>query len=478
MDAEKNEAQLAVVGSILLDSHRLRPVCEKFGLREDWFDEPYRRMVLTIQEMWNEQSVKVDLLTVIERMRLRGTLERSGGAQALEGCVDSTPTAAHAEHYLTILRDKGIRKAMIETMRGMVKKLDTESPELVVASASTEFRAVLSRFSIKKEKQAGEIYRDIVNGWDKAAEDQAAGIRPNIGLHLPWWRMTKLYGGLKPGLHLLGARASAGKTTMESLIRHRALADGKKTLTVEIDMNAHGLLARDISNQAGVSIGKLDFGYARHEQRDEARKVAERLAKLPQKFIFSSSNIDNLCATAYEMKDSEGLDLITVDAGQMLTRGEAADENMGKETMIIAEKLKKLGYNLGVPVYCLLHLRQAENSKMLKVPPTVNDFWGGVYWLNHAQSAALLYRQDKVWDSWVEKGRNEYEEASIERPGCNIREFMPKHRPMVYDLAKNNNGATGQIFFLMNPPYFQFLIANQNFQAEDDDVLTDTSNAG
>ena len=467
MQNEKIEAQVGVVGSILLDSNRLRSVCEKFSMTPDWFEEPYKQIVNAITEMWLSQE-PVDLLTVIEKMRLRGTLDRIGGARVVESCVDATPTAANAEHYLVLLRGHGVRAGIMKTMQSLAKRMRTDDPELIVTAAATEFRDVLTKFSIKKEKTAAEVYADVLSDWRKAHEDQMNGIRPNVGLHMPWWRLTKLYGGLKPGLHLLCAMPSAGKSTMEALVRHHALRDGKKTLTIELDMNPKGLLKRDLARLSAVSLKKFDFGYARKDQLDQAAAVAESMSKLPQKFIFSTSDIDSICAQAYEMKMQEGLDLITIDAGQMLTMNHKGEENMAQESKTLSEKLKRMAHQLDCPVYCLLHLKKPENKKIATAPPTLDDIWGGKYWENNAASAAMLYRNETVWKLWLENALERYKEEKETRPTCQKREFIPD-RPVIYDLAKNQNGEVGQVNFLMKPRYFQFRIANDKFDEEPDD---------
>ena len=475
MDSEKIEAQDGVVGSMLTDPAKMKKLFTDVRAKKEWFDPPYRKVVETIQELWNDRD-GVDLLTVVEKMRLDGTLKGVGGANFLEECVLKTPTSANAEFYMNILRNKGIRAMFIQVARGLIQRLSTESPDMVVMSAANEFRNILETFSVKKEKTAGEIYFEIVEGWEKAHQDQMKGIRPNVGLHMPWWRLTKLYGGLVPGLHLLCAMPSEGKSTMEALVRHKALTDGYKTLTVELDMNPHGLLKRDLARLAQVSMKKLDFGYAREDQIETTRKWAKELAMLPQRFVFSNTSLDVMCATAYEMKAMDGLDLITIDCGQMLTLDGIEEGNIGLEVKKVGARLKGLSHDLNIPIFCLLHLKKPENRKVAMAPPTLDDIWGGKYWESYAASAAMLYRNRKLQDEWVEAAKEKYFEARQTRK-AHWREFRPK-RPMFYELAKNQNGETGCVQFLMNPGYFQFLLADKDFQEEPDDAASDVDDIG
>ena len=296
------EAERALAGSMLIDGTRLQRVCQAANMSLKWFHvEPVKAVVEQVQRMWADNR-PVDAFTVMDELRRTGKLEDVGGAAFVEGLIDSTPTAAHAEYYLDLMRMESLRKSMRRSLMDISAKLDEDSPEMVVAQASAMFDAILRDHECMMEDKPAEIYDANVRTWEKAKADREAGIQPNVGVRLPWWRLTKLIGGLKPGLHILGARPSTGKTTMEGMIRVYAAMNGWKVLAQQVDMSKDGLLMRDQCRMAGVSYKKLNFGFARHDQIQAVKDQTEILKKLPMNFIFAKTSMELLQARSRALK--------------------------------------------------------------------------------------------------------------------------------------------------------------------------------
>jgi replicative DNA helicase len=345
--------------------------------------------------------------------------------------------------------------------------LDEESPEMVVAQASSMFDGLLKDHECMVEDKPAEIYDGNVRTWEKAKADREAGIQPNVGVRLPWWRLTKLIGGLKPGLHILGARPSTGKTTMEGMIRVYAAMNGWKVLAQQIDMSKEGLLMRDQCRLAGVSYKKLNFGYARHDQVQAVKDTTEMLKKLPMNFIFAKTSIELLQARARALKARGMLDLITVDCGQLLSCAGSGKMDLAERTERISGGLKALALELEVPLLCLLQLRRPIDQKAKEMAPDMEDLYGGRFWEANALSVALLYRHEKTWKLWMEAAMEAYRCRSGNQ---NWREFKPRLRPIVWFQAKNQNGEVGDMNFLLNTNYFQFLPASKEFVEERDET--------
>jgi len=455
------EAERALAGSMLLDGQRLQHVCQQANMRLSWFHvEPVKVVVETVQKMWVENR-PVDLLTVVDELRRANKLEDVGGSAFLSGLVDDTPTSAHAEYYLDLMRMESLKKNFRGLLVKLSAKLDEEAPELLVGQASAMFDSVLKDHECLLEDKPSEIYDQNIRVWEKAKEDQEAGIQPDVGVRLPWWRLTKLIGGLKPGLHILGARPSTGKTTMEGMIRVYAAMNGWKVLAQQIDMSKEGLLMRDQCRLAGVSYKKLNFGFARHDQIEKVRECTEILKKLPMNFIFAKTSVELLSARARALKARGMLDLITVDCGQLLTSIGSGRMDLAERTERISGALKALALELNIPVLCLLQLRRPIDQKAKDMAPDMEDLYGGRFWEANALSVALLYRHEQTWKMWMQSAKDEYESRTSDVKKW--RDYVPRYRPIVWFQAKNQNGEVGNANFLLNTNYFQFVPANQEF---------------
>ena len=112
------EAERGVLGSILLDASRVLDLCVESGLStpESFYVPAHRTFYGVLQQMSSRGEV-IDMLTVLERLRAENLLDAVGGAAFLEKLVDATPTAAHAEYYIDIVRQKALLRRAIDCAR-------------------------------------------------------------------------------------------------------------------------------------------------------------------------------------------------------------------------------------------------------------------------------------------------------------------------------------------------------------------------
>jgi replicative DNA helicase len=454
---------------MLMDGESMKRIAVNVKLRASWFEnEQLKTIVEMIVAMW-AATKPVDLLTVVDELRRAGTLDEVGGVANLEKIVDDTPALAHAEYYLDLLRMDSLRKGCRRLLTTISAKLDEEAPELVVNEAPAMFDKVLEEHECIVEDKPAEIYDCNIRTWEKAKADQEAGIQPDVGVRLPWRKITKLIGGLKAGLHILGARPSTGKTTMEGMIRTHAAMNAVHVLAQQIDISKEGLLMRDQCRMAGVSYKKLNFGFARQDQIQAVRDATEMLKKLPMHFIFANSSMELLMARARALKSKDKLGLITVDVGQLLTCAGSGRMDLVERTERVSGGLKALALELEVPLLCLLQLRRPMDQKAKEQEPDMEDLYGGRFWEANALSVALLWRHEKTWRTWMDTAIEEFRAQSKH----NWKHFAPKSRPVVWTQAKNQNGETGKTNFLLNTNYFQFVPADQDFKEERDETTSE-----
>ena len=121
------EAERGVLGSILIDAEfgedlRVLDICLTHGLEPDSFYDPKHRMLFETLLSMSQATMPVDAVTLNEHLRSIGKLEAIGGATAIENLVASTPTSAHAEYYIDIVRQKHVLRKLINTARETERK--------------------------------------------------------------------------------------------------------------------------------------------------------------------------------------------------------------------------------------------------------------------------------------------------------------------------------------------------------------------
>ena len=90
------DAEQSVLGSILLDAERVLDLAVGTGIRPESFHVPQLRCVYeAMLEMWRAGR-PIDILTVAEKLKMRGDFDKSGDGFDVDQLVDAVPTAAHA----------------------------------------------------------------------------------------------------------------------------------------------------------------------------------------------------------------------------------------------------------------------------------------------------------------------------------------------------------------------------------------------
>ena len=105
------EAEQAVLGSVLIDS---RCLVDIVGIvrPEDFYLTQNREIFETIYSMFNF-SQTIDPVTVLDKMRERGVYHDNSRDYILQ-LMQITPTAANAERYAAIVRDKAMLRGLAQ----------------------------------------------------------------------------------------------------------------------------------------------------------------------------------------------------------------------------------------------------------------------------------------------------------------------------------------------------------------------------
>src|SRR3954451_13659495 len=101
------EAEQGVLGSMLLSPRDVIADCVE-RINENYFYIPAHQTVYNVLvELWNAGQA-IDLITFTQILRDRNLLDAIGGASFVTSLYTFVPTAANANYYLDIVRDKYI----------------------------------------------------------------------------------------------------------------------------------------------------------------------------------------------------------------------------------------------------------------------------------------------------------------------------------------------------------------------------------
>ena len=114
------EAEMAVLGSMILNREATGDV-SLILKREDFYGDAHQEIFSHLLSLY-ETSSAYDLLILKEHLERASLLDRIGGTEYLVSLAEFVPSAANAEHYARIVRDKGVQRKLIQTATSIVQE--------------------------------------------------------------------------------------------------------------------------------------------------------------------------------------------------------------------------------------------------------------------------------------------------------------------------------------------------------------------
>src|SRR3989338_8112574 len=95
------EAEIAVLGSMLLDHDALGQAIELLEEGSCFYKDAHKKIYSAIIKLYDENKA-VDLITLIEELKKINALDEVGGPAYITNLASSVPTAANLVHYAKI----------------------------------------------------------------------------------------------------------------------------------------------------------------------------------------------------------------------------------------------------------------------------------------------------------------------------------------------------------------------------------------
>src|SRR6266436_1940574 len=103
---QSDEAERGLLGSIMLLPERTLEFCVDRGVTPAHCFAPIHAMIFSALVRMAEAKKAIDLITLTQFLRDDGQLEQVGGVSYVTSLFTFVPTAANAEFYIDIVREK------------------------------------------------------------------------------------------------------------------------------------------------------------------------------------------------------------------------------------------------------------------------------------------------------------------------------------------------------------------------------------
>jgi replicative DNA helicase len=385
------EAELAVLGAILIDPSSVDDVAGILSA-EDFYRDAHREVFEAVIELLNQGGGhQIDVITVSEQLRHRGTLDNVGGLAFLMELAQVVPTAAHAVYYAEIVHEKAVLRRLIETgsrVVGMAFQAETPPDEIL-----EQAQHALSELAQKGRREPERLHRVLVQALERV--EKLAGQNGLAGLSTGFPDLDRLTSGLQPADFLVvAARPSMGKTNFcLNIARHVALRERATVAIFSLEMSREQLAMRLMAAEADIDGQRLRNGDLGEEQWQRLTQALGRLGDAPI-YIDDSAGLSplELAAKARALHRRIPLGLIIIDYLQLMS-GRQRSENRQQEISEISRSLKGLARELDVPVLTLSQLSRAVESRTDK-HPMLSDLRESGAIEQDADLVAFIYRDD------------------------------------------------------------------------------------
>ncbi len=361
------EAEQAVLGGIFLRSDALYTLVDIIN-EDDFYAPAHRTLFAAIMEL-HRQNKAIDLLTVGQYLKDKSQLEHVGGAVYLGELANSVISAANAEHYATIVRDKSLQRSLITSCSQIISKCYDQSLEVDALLDESE-QAV---FSIS-ERTAGQAFVDSKTLVGRVFEELEKRIDSKnlvTGVTTGFYSVDRMTAGMQPSdLVIVAARPSMGKTAFTlNLATNAALQGGVPVVFYSLEMGMEQLMSRMLAAVGGVELSKMRTGRGiTDEDWQRLHWAADVLGNAPI-YIDDTPSLStlDLRARTRRLKASKNIGLVVVDYLQLM-RSSRKTDSRELEISDISRNLKALAKELSIPVIALSQLNRKVEERADKRP--------------------------------------------------------------------------------------------------------------
>jgi replicative DNA helicase len=418
------EAEQAVLGAMLIDQDAALKAAQL--LNDTAFYRDAHRRIFRAMLLLLEKGDVIDPLLLRDVLQRRGDLEPAGGMEYIAELLDVVPTAANIEYHCRIVRDRALRRRLIEAGTAIVQT-GYEGPDEVDALLDHAEQRI---FEVSYQRAGQEAVRLKSLVWDTMERIEARhhGEESVHGVLSGFRDLDRLTNGFQPSdLIIVAARPSMGKSSFCLNIATHAAVEAKVPVAFfSLEMAKEQLVERMLASESLVDLQRFRQGKLLEEDFSKLSYAVGILGQAPI-WIDDTPGLGllELRSKARRLKAEHGIGLIIIDYLQLITAPRES-ENRQAEISFISRSLKALARELRTPVIALSQLSRAPEQRGGDRRPMLSDLRDSGAIEQDADLVAFIYRAE-MYKSVMEKD-------------ADAREGTAE-----LNLAKHRNGPTGTI---------------------------------
>lgn len=420
------EAEQAVLGALLLNWTAMSEVVSI--LRPDRFYSLQNQVIYEAMQKLFSKNATGDTISLINELTVENKLEQAGGAAYIASLTDTVPSAANIDYYAEMVLDRAARRDLIH----ISSELKASSFNLQKKSEDLLDDAEQKIFALAERNETTQVYsaKDIMFKEIELIEARYKSKNQFTGVPTGFAKLDTYTSGFQNSeLIIIGARPSIGKTALAlSMIQNIACERRIPCGFFSLEMPYESIGMRLLAQEARVPMQKIRSGMLKVDDVKKIQDAAGRWFEAPLYTVDTPNmKLIDLRAVARRMVKNQDVKIIFIDyIGLISTEDPTAP--VFEQVSLISKSLKALARELSIPIVALCQVaRDAEGQE-----PNLAQLRGSGSIEQDADVVMFLHR-DRIKDG-----------DAIAAQDAKII------------LAKQRNGATGDIDIMFLPSYSKF----------------------
>ena len=421
LQPQATDIEKVVLGALMIDKDAFTVVSEL--IRPETFYEARHQKIYEAVQSLNLQEKPVDIMTVVEELRRKGTLEEIGGPAYIVELSSNVASSAHIEYHAHILAQKFLARQLIQ----FASMIETDAFDETVDVDDLMQKAEGALFEISQKNmlqdyvQIDTVVEQAHQLLLKAANNKGGLTGVPSGFH----DLDKITAGWQASdLVIIAGRPAMGKTSFALSIAKNIAVDYRKPIAFfSLEMNNVQLVNRLISNVCSVPGSKILNGQLTN---DEWERFDSNIRKLQGAPIYIDDtpglSIFELRTKARRLVREHDIQILMIDYLQLMNANGMRFNSRQEEVSTISRSLKGLAKELNIPVLALSQLSDLRESGAIE---------------QDADMVLFVHRPEYYHILQDEKGNDLHGMAQI-------------------IIAKHRKGATGDVLLNFRGEYTRF----------------------
>ena len=450
---QAQELEDSVLGALMIEKDAYSTVADL--LRPEVFYKDQNRVVYEAIRELAAKDQPIDIMTVGEKLKSQGTLEKAGGVVYLADLTRRVASTAHLRYHAEVIAKKATARDVI-ALAAQIEEMgfdETQDIDELMQTAEAGIFEISQRSQKRDVTQIDPVIEEAFRRMEKAAKNTGSISGIPSGFHA----LDKITSGWQsPDLVIIAARPAMGKTAFVlSMAKHMAVDREIPTAVFSLEMSNVQLVNRLIMNVCELEGEKIKTGKM---SRDDAKRLNTKINIMKGKPLYlddtPSLSIFELRSKARKLVREHGVKIIIIDYLQLMNAQGTSFGSREQEVSIISRGLKGLAKELDIPIIALSQLNRGVEARqgVEGKTPQLADL---------RESGAIEQDADLV--CFIHRPEY-YHLYNDDKTGKDLRGLAQ------IIVAKHRNGATDSIWLRFRGKYAKF-------QNEDEAVDPDEQNS-